>query len=163
VPADQTRSLAVPLEDKLPNIDKPKRMQIRGKLAAAIDAMVFEGLQMDQAALRVKCSTRAIRKAFERPHVLSHIRKRKEVLRVAISSKNIIRLGQIRDAADNMPAVNAIKTLEELGSIEHIARSSNNASPGIVIRIMTGADTASAMDKTVIDVTPNKGHSTEDE
>jgi hypothetical protein len=32
-----------------------------------------------------------------------------------VAPKNIHRLRQIRDAADNMPAVNAIKVLEQIG------------------------------------------------
>ena len=122
----------------LPAADKPKTLRSGRKLAAAIDLMVFEGIAFDVAAQSVGCTTRAIRKAFEKPHVLAHIRKRKEVLRAAISSKNIIRLGQIRDAADNMPAVNAIKALEDLGSEASGIRGGAATSPGIVIRIMAG-------------------------
>jgi hypothetical protein len=49
---------------------------------------------------------------------------------------NIHRLTQIRDAADNMPAVNAIKVLEMLGG-EHSEQHSSNSQPGVVIRLVS--------------------------
>jgi hypothetical protein len=46
-------------------------------------------------------------------------------------------LCQIRDAADNMPAVNAIKTLELIGDAEDgLMRRATDSGPGISIRIV---------------------------
>ena len=48
---------------------------------------------------------------------------------------NIHRLVEIRDAADNIPAVQAIKTIEQLDA-EAVARPmSNQATPGVTIII----------------------------
>ena len=48
---------------------------------------------------------------------------------------NIHRLCEIRDAADNMPAVNAVKALEQMDA-KAIARPVGQQTPGIVLRIL---------------------------
>jgi hypothetical protein len=98
----------------LPAKPEPKRFRIGKKLAIAIDAIVFEGLDLQQAARTAKTSTRVLRRALERSHVLAHLKKRREVLRASARGQNIRRLVQIRDAADNMPAVQAIRELERM-------------------------------------------------
>jgi hypothetical protein len=76
------------------------------------------------------------------------------VLRVGERASNIHRLCGIRDAADNMPAVNAIKTLEMIDA-EAVARPVGQTSPGIVIRFVTQAVTqAPPLAPQPIDITP---------
>jgi hypothetical protein len=59
------------------------------------------------------------------------------VFRAAASGKNILRLCQIRDAENNMPAVHAIKTLELIGDAEDgLMRRASDSGPGISIRIV---------------------------
>lgn len=127
-----------PLNVPAPTTDEPnKRLKIGPKMRIAIDAIVFDGLELADAAAKANCTTRAIRKAFERAHVLAYLKRRREVLRASARGQNIRRLMQIRDAADNMPAVNAIKALEGMddqSSIEGSARRS----PGLVI-VINGA------------------------
>jgi hypothetical protein len=74
--------------------------------------------------------------------VLAHLRQRREVLRAAASGKNILRLCQIRDAADNTPAVNAIKTLEGLDEEGLMRRTTDTPTPGIVLRIVNVTQSA---------------------
>jgi hypothetical protein len=63
--------------------------------------------------------------------------RRRAVLRAAASGKNILRLCQIRDADNNQPAVNAIKTLELIGDAEDgLMRRAIDSGPGISIRIV---------------------------
>lgn len=117
--------------------DEPaKRLEIRGKLKAALDAMVWDGLELAEAARNFKMSTFGVRKALAKPHVQAYLKSEKQVLRESLSARNIRRLGEIRDAADNMPAIQAIRTLEGMGDDQPGASSGASASPGITIRIL---------------------------
>jgi hypothetical protein len=150
-------ALPVNIDAKLPTAEPTsKRMYVGAKLRAVIDLMIFEGKEMDQAAQIAKTSTRAVRKAFERPHVLSYLRKRREVLRAAACGKNELRLVQIRDAADNQPAINAIRTLEYISSEDRGIRGGAATSPGIVIRIMTSNAAQSELAPVTIDAVANE-------
>jgi hypothetical protein len=122
---------------RLPTPDRPKRTKRVGKkLFHAIELIVFEGKELGEAAAEAGLTTYTLRQAFARPQVLAHLRERREVLRAAASGKNILRLCQIRDAENNMPAVNAIKALEMLGDDEGLMRRATDAGPGISIRIV---------------------------
>lgn len=111
---------------------KPHR--VTGKLADAINLMVEEGTRWDKAALKVGLTVRNMRLAIERPHVLAFLRARKQVAREAASSANIKRLCEIRDAADNMPAVQAIKLLEQMP--DENASAAKGLMPGFVVQIV---------------------------
>lgn len=137
----------VPIDHKLPEpADKqPKRFRIGKKLQVAIDAIVFEGADLQAAAKTAKTSTRVLRRALERRHVLAHLKRRREVLRASARGSNISRLVQIRDAADNMPAVQAIRELERMDDGDEIAAAARR-SPGVVIIVQGGAVNASLTD-----------------
>jgi hypothetical protein len=131
---------------RLPTPDRPKRTKRVGKkLFHAIELIVFEGKELSEAAAEAGLTTYTLRQAFARPQVLAHLRERREVFRAAASGKNILRLCQIRDADNNMPAVNAIKVLELIGDEQRI---SETATPGICIRIVSSAQP--------IDITPKQ-------
>jgi len=141
---------------RLPTPDRPKRTKRVGKkLFHAIELIVFEGKELGEAAVEAGLTTCTLRQAFARPQVLAHLRERREVLRAAASGKNILRLCQIRDAGDNMPAVHAIKALEQIGDetapINHDAR-------GITLRFVTYSTPPLAP---MVDVTPREPHSSE--
>jgi hypothetical protein len=129
--------------------DQPKRLQVRGKLAIAIHRMLELGEPYNDAAKNAGLTTRAIRKALDKPHVLAYLRQHKQVFREAASAGNIRRLTQIRDAADNMPAVQAIKVLEQLGDEQQQRNPSPSASPGVVIRVVTNVIAAPASTRTI--------------
>lgn len=115
---------------------KPKRLEVRGRLRAALDKMVWEGAELVDACRAVEFSPSAMRKALCRPHVLAYVNKERQVLRASIAPKNIHRLREIRDADNNMPAVNAIKVLEQLGEDQSAREAGVSASPGVTIRIV---------------------------
>jgi hypothetical protein len=131
VPAMPTTALANP--------DKPKRLEVRGKLRQSLDAMVWEGMTYLEAAKSYGFSSSSMRKALSRPHVLAYLRAEREVLRASASPRNIHRLIAIRDAADNMPAVNAIKALEQIGDDPASSSAAQHRAPGVVIVIQNGA------------------------
>lgn len=121
-----------------PTKGKPeRRLKIGRKLQIAIDAIVFDGAELDKAAETAKCTTRSIRRAFEKAHVLTYLKKRREVLRASARGQNIRRLVQIRDAADNMPAVQAIRELERMDESDAIEGSARR-NPGVVIIVQNG-------------------------
>ena len=120
--------------------------RVTGRLKQCLDLMVWHGLKDNEAAVRVGFNVTSIRMALQRPHVRSYYLKQIEVLRDRERAQNIIRLTQIRDAADNMPAVNAIKALEQLG--EHQQLGSTQQTPGITI-VIQGDVKANTLDQSV--------------
>jgi hypothetical protein len=130
------------------NVTPAKR--IGGRLKQALDLMVWgDGerryLPDNEAAAKAGLNVLTIRLALQRPHVLAYYREQREVLRARESPANIHRLCEIRDAADNMPAVNAIRALEQIGGDEQTNRP-NTPSPGISIRIVNVASPPGPID-----------------
>ena len=116
-----------------------KRRRKRGLTAAvrtAIDAIIHDRCSRAQACKRAGFTERAFYLALEKPEVAAYWNRELQVLRVGERAANIHRLCDIRDAADNMPAVNAVKTLEQLDA-EAVARPVGQVQPGIVIRFVT--------------------------
>jgi hypothetical protein len=113
--------------------------RIGGRLKQALDLMVWgDGerryLPDNEAAAIAGLNVISIRNALHKPHVLAYYKQQREVLRSRESAANIHRLCEIRDAADNMPAVNAIRALEMIGDEQ--ANKPNIPIPGIVLRVI---------------------------
>jgi hypothetical protein len=123
------------------------------RVKQAIELMVWQGLPFNQAAKEARLTVRAMRLALEKPNVIRYLREQKQIFREAANGKNIVRLCQIRDAADNMPAVNAIKVLEQLDDEQTTTKQTT--SPGITINIVS-AQHASDMAVHAIDQPGNK-------
>lgn len=117
--------------------------RVTGKLRDAIHLMITEGKPYNEAGKQVGLTARTMRLALERPHVLAYLKRQREVFRQHASAANIHRLAEIRDAANNMPAVQAIKVLEELGedSASRNRSGSNAQLPGFVIQIINAPGT----------------------
>ena len=116
--------------------------RIGGRLKQALDLMVWgDGerryLPDNEAAAIAGLNVISIRNALTKPHVLAYYREQREVLRARESPANIHRLCEIRDAADNMPAVNAIRALEQIGDEQ--TTKPHAPSPGVTIRIVNVA------------------------
>jgi len=114
--------------------------RIGGRLKQALDLMVWgDGkrryLPDNEAAAIAGLNVLSIRNALQKPHVLAYYRAQREVLRSRESPANIHRLCEIRDAADNLPAVNAIKVLELIGD-EEGRRVTDAPTPGMVLNIV---------------------------
>ena len=108
--------------------------RVTGKLRVACDAMVYDGLPLDEAAKAADLPTRRLRLALAKPHVLQYLRREREVLRASVSGSNILELDRIKRSSRNDNArVNAIKTLEQLGDEQQT--TANRASPGLVVVI----------------------------
>ena len=96
--------------------------------------MVWHGKPFDQAATETGLTTRAMRLALAKPHVMAFYRAEMQVLRSSHEPRSIIRLAEIREAANNMPAVQAAKHLLE--NAQTNSSSSVATSPGVTIRIL---------------------------
>jgi hypothetical protein len=116
--------------------NKTPKPRITKRVKDAIDAIVERGIAYNEAATESGLTTRAMRLALERPHVLAYLRQQLKVLRDARGPRNFHRLCAIADAADNLPAVHAIRALELL-SEEVTARRTDAPTPGVVLNIIS--------------------------
>jgi len=133
-----------------------KRRRKRGLTVAvrtAIDAMIYDRCTRAQACKRAGFTERALYLALAKAEVATYWNQALQVLRVGERASNIHRLCEIRDAANNMPAVNAVKALEMLDA-EAVARPVGQISPGIVIRFVTQAVTQTSQPAPIVDITP---------
>jgi hypothetical protein len=113
-----------------------KRSKVTGDLAVACLAMVREGLELDQAAKRANITTRMLRIALAKQHVISWLREQRDVFQQEVRASNIHRAREIRDAANNMPAMHAIRYLD--GETEGNQRVGSASMPGFVIVLQQG-------------------------
>jgi hypothetical protein len=113
--------------------------------------MLYDRCSRAQACERAGFTERALYLALEKAEVAQYWNAGLQVLRAGERATNIHRLCAIRDAADNMPAVNAVKTLEQLDA-EAVARPTTPITPGITIRFVTNAPQPAPS----IDITPTR-------
>ena len=142
--------------------NKTPAPRVTKRIREAIDVMVERGLDYQHAAAEAGLTTRHLRFQLSKPHVAAYYREQCHVFRASTTARNIHRLCQIRDADDNMPAVNAIKALELLGD-EQTNNKQTNASPGVTINIVHGSvsGTRVAHDQTTIDAKADDSATTE--
>jgi len=111
--------------------------RITKRIREAIDVLVERGPDFQAAAHEAKLTTRHMRMQLAKPHVIAYYREQCQVFRASTTARNILRLCQIRDAENNMPAVNAIKALEQLSDEQ--TNTKQTTSPGVTIRIVNVA------------------------
>lgn len=130
--------------------------RISARVRRAIEAMVWNGKTRAQAAAEAGITDDALYKAFRKPEVKSAYLTECDVLRTSGRSRALHRLVAISEAADNMPAVHAIRTLHPDFENGDTARElANNTRPGVTIRIVNEQPRAIEQTKPVtIDVTP---------
>jgi hypothetical protein len=131
--------------------DRSGKLTVSGKLKVAIDLMLYEGSCRSDAAKAAGMTDHGLREAFKKSHVKGYYNAGLVVLRESERAKNIRRLAEIRDKADNMPAVQAIKTLEQLVDADEGSRGSiGHSVPGVTIRIIQPE-----APRPTIDITPD--------
>lgn len=131
-----------------------KPAKVTGRLKRALDLMVWDAKRDNEAAVETGITISAIRIALKQPHVRAYYREQIEVLRGRESARNIHRAIEIRDAANNMPAIHAIRYLD--GEDAENARQLNamHRSPGLTVVVVQGA--AEVRNAPVLDVTPSE-------
>jgi hypothetical protein len=118
--------------------------------------MIYDRCTRAQACKRAGFTERALYLALEKSEVAAYFNRGLQVLRVGERAANIHRLAEIRDAANNMPAVNAVKALEMLDA-EAVARPVGQADArGIVIRFVTQTVTQASHSAPIVDITPRQ-------
>lgn len=119
-------------------------LKVTGKLRNAIEAMVWTGARRAEAAEKAGLTDHGLRNALNKPHVKAALLREMQVLRLSERPRNIRRLAEIRDAADNMPAVNAIKMLEDMETDIQAKSNASMSLPGLTIQIINapGAEAA---------------------
>ena len=131
--------------------------RVAGRLKQALDLMVWGNgerayLPDNEAAVIVGMNVLSIRNALQKPHVLAYYKQQRQVLLERESAANIHRFREIRDAANNMPAVNAGKQLEDMRG-ETAARSATSAgSVGVSIRIVNVQASETASETKCLDI-----------
>jgi len=127
----------------------PLKHRVTTKVRTAIDAMVLEGLDRRHASEYAGMADHSLYCALRLPHVKAYYREQLDVLRESERAKNIHRAVQIRDAADNMPAMQAIKWLEgEPDQSVAGGRGNTTQSPGVTFVIVQGTTAAPMRDVT---------------
>lgn len=120
---------------------RSKALKVTGKLKVAIDYMVFEGGKTDlqAAAAHAGLTTHSLRCALEKPHVKAYYASQIEVLRGSQRARNIHRAIEIRDAANNMPAIHAIRYLDGQADESGNLAGGSTRSGGMVVIVQGDA------------------------
>jgi hypothetical protein len=114
---------------------RSRRNAVTGKLKAALDAMVWEGLKRTEAAQNAGLADSSLRFALRKPHVLAYFRAETAALRENLRARNLHRLDNIADTSKNdMAKVASIKVLEQISdAADQHSRPGETQSPGVVI------------------------------
>jgi hypothetical protein len=143
-------------------------LKVTGKLAKAIEQMIWFGASRAEAAEHAGLKDHSLRSALKKAHVLKHYHAELGVLRESTRAKNFHRLDAIAgESGNDMAKVAAIKTMEAIsndpigagaagvgGPRAGWAIDLSDQPPGIVIRIFNPP--AQQPEPKTIDVTPNK-------
>jgi hypothetical protein len=113
-----------------------KSNPLTGKIARAVQAMVWDALPRKQAAQAAGVTEHGLYKALRKPAVKAAYLGELEVLRTSERARNIHRAIEIRDAANNKPAMEAIKWLHQID--EQTQQGSAASMPGFVIVLGVG-------------------------
>jgi hypothetical protein len=136
---------------------RSRRNAVTGKLKAALDAMVWEGLKRNDAAKAAGLAESSLRFALRKPHVLAYYRAECDALRNSIKARNLHRLDTIADDSKNDQArVAAIKVIEQISDVaDQHQRPGEAQSPGVVIQIINApAPALAGISPPMIEIAP---------
>jgi hypothetical protein len=165
-----TDKLPVPTRqaEAIPGRSAP--LKVTGRLARAIEQMVWFGASRAEAAEKAGLKDHSLRSALKKPHVLRHYHAELGVLRESTRAKNFHRLDSIADKSGNdMAKVAAVKAMEAISNdpvganVQRIGGQlpgyviDLTDQPGLTIRIFNPAPPAP-----MHDVTPDKVIDSED-
>lgn len=117
----------------------PNNRPPTGRTKQALDLMVHEGLTDNEAAVKVGITITAIRMAIQKRGVRAYLNEQREVSRARVCARNIHRLAEIRDKADNMPAIQAIKLLEQVDEGDSGVAGRVQRAPGVTVIVVSQA------------------------
>jgi hypothetical protein len=135
-----TTNVAPPSRQKIQAQTASARNKVTGALKIALDLIIHEGLNWEDAATQAKLQVRTMRLAMRRPHVLQYLRAERQVLLASVVAQNPRRLQQLRDQDDNRAAaVRAAATLEAMHDSPTAQAGAMNVKPGLTIQIIADA------------------------
>lgn len=112
----------------------PRR--VTGKLLVACKSIVWQGYELDRAAKHAGLTTRSLRLALERPHVITFMKTEREVFRAYVSAQNIHHAVKMRNGAGNaMARLGAMKFIEQLGD-DPQASAGRASAAGFVVMVV---------------------------
>ena len=100
--------------------------------------MVWLGMARKEAAHAAGLTEHALYSGLRRPHVKAFYLRELDVLRTSERAKSIHRLVDLRDAANNMVAIQAIRTLERMDDDAERRPAATQHGPGLQIVIVQG-------------------------
>jgi hypothetical protein len=141
------------MTDHLPAEQRPsKPRRVTGKLRVAIDAIVHQGLEMDEAAALAGMTTRNVRMALDRPWVRAHLRQERARLVDELTAANPHHLRTMRAGSPNqMVRLAAVRTLEDIGNGGGGGRGT---SVNVNVNVQAGYVLDLREDRSLIDITP---------
>jgi hypothetical protein len=139
---DTTTKLPAAIDRKAVRKTAAKAGRVTGKLAIACRRIVHEGEELDEAAHAADLTTRTLRLALAKPHVIAWVKAEREVFRAYVSAQNIHHAKKMRDTSGNaMAKLGAMKLIEQIG--DDAPASSAQSAPGMVIVVVNQAPGAS--------------------
>ena len=114
-----------------------ERAGLTPRVRSACEAMVWDALPFDEAAIAAGLSVRAMRLALAKPAVAQYLKQQAQVLRGSEGPRSIHRIRQIRDAAENKPALDAAMWFVNEDQQQQGRNAQLTASPGVTIRVVT--------------------------
>jgi hypothetical protein len=166
-----TRELTTPTRQPETTDGRSAPLKVTGRLAKAIEQMVWFGAPRAAAAELAGLKDHSLRSALKKAHVLRHYHAELGVLRESTRAKNFHRLDSIADeAANGMARVAAIKVMEQISNdplgtgapgmggarAGYLIDLSDEPRAGVVIVIQPPRE-PQQRPGAMIDITPNTG------
>ena len=140
--------------------NKTPTPRISRRMKRAIENIVHDRMALNEAAQANGFTTRTMRLALERPHVLAFYKQQVDVFKDCRLARNYHRLADIADAEDNMPAVNAIKAMMMISDEQ--TNNKQTTAPGVTIRIVNVTATPAQHEQTNNSVNIDAAATTDD-
>jgi hypothetical protein len=161
-----TQELTVPARQAETTVGRSAPLKVTGRLAKAIEQMVWLGASRAVAAELAGLKDHSLRSALKKAHVLAHYHAELRVLRESTRAKNFHRLdGIAEDSPNTMARVAAIKVMEAVSEpLASVASGQGLAGyvidigpdpAGLTVRITSHVPRRQGDD--AIDVTPEDG------
>lgn len=125
-----------PTRQQLAAVDRTAPGKVTGRLKRALDAMVWTGINRNDAAQGAGLTDHSLYVALRRPHVKAYYLAECEVLRLSGRARRIHRLEAMVEQDENKQAViNAARALDNL-SDEQVNSAARVQSPGFIIQVI---------------------------
>lgn len=151
VPAPRTREY---VQAQHPHRTTPRTLKVTRIVRRAIEAMVWQGLKRDDAAIAAGMQPNSLYVALRRPDVKALYNSECEVLRLSGRARRITRLEELVEQDDNkQAAINACLALDRIDADQHQRNNGQQLSPGLVI-VVNGGNVTTDIGRTQASTAP---------